>query len=191
MVHSGDYDAYEVVSPQVISIVESLLAKHSTANVVVTGHSLGAALATFAAVDIKAQISIASSKIIFYTFGSPRTGNQAFTDYVFSLYPNGGYQRVTHFDDGVPVAPAIVFGYNHAGDEVWYSSSDFNNLTYKVCRNKAGQSESRECLNSLGFPIGKAAHLNYVGHNMTGNCAKPLTTGEQFAPTTTSLFLKQ
>jgi hypothetical protein len=150
---------------------------------------LGAALATFAAVAIKTQISIASRKIIFYTFGSPRVGNQAFTDYVFSLYPHGGYQRVTHYDDAAVVVPAMAIGFSHAGDEVWYSSSDFNNLAYTVCRNKAGQPESQQCLNSMGDANGSAAHLNYVGHEMTGRCAEPLT-GEKLAPTTASLFLE-
>jgi hypothetical protein len=151
---------------------------------------LGGALATFAAVDIITKISIASSKIIFYTFGSPRIGNQVFTDYLFSLYPNGGYQRVTHYNDAAPNSPDIVFGFIHAGDEVWYSSSDFNNLTYKVCRYYVGQSESQECLNSLSIASGVAAHLNYVGHEMTGICAKPLGV-EKLAPSTASLFLEE
>ena len=102
MVHEGFYDAYQAVSPKVISTVNTLLGQHTSASIVITGHSLGAALATIAAIDIKKQVSISASKITFYSFGSPRTGNQAFTDYIFGLYPNGAYQRVTHYNDVVP-----------------------------------------------------------------------------------------
>ena len=74
-VHRGFCDAFDAVSPLVLSSVSALLSAHPTASIVITGHSLGAALATFAAIDIKTKLNIASSKITFYTFGSPRTGN--------------------------------------------------------------------------------------------------------------------
>jgi phospholipase A1 len=52
----------------------------------ITGHSLGAALATFAAVDIKENLNPKRAMHV-YNFGSPRTGNQAFTDLVMGMYP--------------------------------------------------------------------------------------------------------
>jgi len=52
------------------------------ASLLITGHSLGGALATFASVDIMEQIEF-YNPISMYTFGSPRTGNQAWSDYVF------------------------------------------------------------------------------------------------------------
>ena len=42
----------------------------------VAGHSLGGALATLAALDIKRKLP--GLKLRVYTFGSPRTGNHAF-----------------------------------------------------------------------------------------------------------------
>lgn len=44
-----------------------------------TGHSLGAAEATFAALDIKRTIGRVD---IFYNYGTPRIGNDKFADYV-------------------------------------------------------------------------------------------------------------
>ena len=64
----------------------------------VTGHSLGAALATFCAVDIMRTIK-PKTTVYLYTFGSPRVGNQKFADYVFTLFPDGKYSRITHYDD--------------------------------------------------------------------------------------------
>lgn len=51
--HRGFYTSFLDVEPQLIDAVKPLLAKYPTASLLVTGHSLGAALATFAAVDIK------------------------------------------------------------------------------------------------------------------------------------------
>ena len=59
-----------------------LLEANEMASLLITGHSLGGALATFASVDIMEQIEFYNT-ISMYTFGSPRTGNQAWSDYVF------------------------------------------------------------------------------------------------------------
>lgn len=56
LVHNGFYTTYNMVSWEVIWNVETLLQKYPTASILVTGHSLGAALATHAAVDIKRSI---------------------------------------------------------------------------------------------------------------------------------------
>ena len=70
-VHDGFYDAWRDVAASVTSEVTKLLNTSST--IVVTGHSLGAALASFAAVELRN--SFTDSDITFYTFGSPRVGN--------------------------------------------------------------------------------------------------------------------
>ncbi len=106
-VHHGFYAAYLNMEGQMLSAIQNLRTKHASAGIDVTGHSLGAAFATFAAVAIKRNYGFSS--FTFYTFGSPRVGNQAFSDYVFSQFPNGLYQRVTHYNDVVPhVAPHFL-----------------------------------------------------------------------------------
>ncbi len=52
-VHGGFYDAYYSLSSQVIAAVNTYLNEHPDATIIVTGHSLGAAMSTFAALDIK------------------------------------------------------------------------------------------------------------------------------------------
>ena len=151
--------------------MKSLLSSNPNAKIVITGHSLGAALATFAAVQIKEEINPPASQLVFYSFGSPRTGNEAFTDYVFKLYPNGGYQRVTHYNDVVPHLPPTEFDFNHVGDEVWYNVDSDTDLTYKVCLNSPGRQEDLTCSNSI-LATGIDAHLNYMGRPIVGICSK-------------------
>lgn len=133
----------------------------------ITGHSLGGALATFAALDIKRKIN-PSNTIRFITFGSPRTGNQVFTDYVMTIFPDGAYQRVTHYTDIVVQAPPRQMGFNHAGNEVWYYNS--NDSNYKICENNAGSSENLLCADSYIFTTGIDAHLHYLGHPISAMC---------------------
>jgi hypothetical protein len=139
--------------------IRDILGRHPTAAIDVTGHSLGAALATFAAIDIKKNFNF--NKFTFYTFGSPRTGNTIFSDYVFSIFPDGTYTRVTHYDDMVVHLPPQFLEFTHTGNEVWYMKPD-KDLTHKTCYNSVGAEESELCANQM-FATGIQAHLTYLG----------------------------
>lgn len=166
-VHSGFYTAYNAVANRIINALQPLLSAHPSAKLMITGHSLGGALATFAALDIKKRIN-PSNQLNFYTFGSPRTGNQAFTDYVMQQFPNGLYKRVTHYTDVVVQVPPRQMGFNHAGNEIWYYNSD--GLQYSVCENNPGSAESKSCADSYLFTTGIDAHLHYLGKAISGMC---------------------
>lgn len=108
--------------------------QHPSALIVVTGHSLGAALATFAAVDLITLFELPAEKFVFYNFGSPRTGNQAWTDLIFSLFPTGSY-RITHSNDPVPQQPAMILGFSHFANEIWYNVDSNTDKSFKECEN--------------------------------------------------------
>lgn len=57
---------------------KSLRLKYKTAEVLVTGHSLGGAIATFAALEIRHS---GYNVDHFYTFGCPRVGSSRFAKY--------------------------------------------------------------------------------------------------------------
>jgi hypothetical protein len=154
---------------------------YPTASLLITGHSLGAALATFAAVDIKEQLS-PSQKIYFYTFGSPRTGNQAFSDHIMSLYPSGSeYYRVVHAQDIVPHLPMTQFGFNHAGNEVWYPNAG-TQLEHQICLNKKASPENLNCADTVPISnYSNACHMIYVGIDFNlGWCGGASTTPTAF-----------
>ena len=118
--HAGFYNVYDSLSSQTLTAVRSLLSAHPSSSLVVTGHSLGAAVATFAALDLK--LAHPKTPLLFYAFGSPRPGNQQFSDFVNTLLPQ--YNRVVHINDVVPHLPLTAMGFNHGGQEIWYNTEN-------------------------------------------------------------------
>ena len=71
-VHEGFYDAYQTVGGYVRKQVQTLTSLYRGCSIYVTGFSLGGALATMAALDLKEAFGKVDE---FYTFGQPRVGN--------------------------------------------------------------------------------------------------------------------
>lgn len=66
-----------------------------------------------------------------YTFGAPRTGNQALADYVQKPKENvGGNYRVTHYNDPVPRLPPAMMGFAHYTPEFYISAK--NNASVSI-----------------------------------------------------------
>ena len=74
----------------------------------ITGHSLGAAIATIVAAVLGDKASM------LITFGSPRVGT---ADFVKSI--NVNHYRVQNNDDDVPLVPSRMTGYRHHGENVY------------------------------------------------------------------------
>jgi len=102
-IHKGFNDAYTKFRTDVRKAL-------STSTVVISGHSLGAAVATLAAQDFAAN----GKKVILYTFGSPRVGNIDFAK-------NFGveYYRIANTCDIVPTVPFSVMPDFRNPDEPW------------------------------------------------------------------------
>jgi pimeloyl-ACP methyl ester carboxylesterase len=88
-------------------------------NVYVTGHSLGAAMATIAASRIQDRVTA------LITFGSPRVGDTAF---VKSLVVD--HYRVQNNCDDVTKVPFRVMGFDHHGTHKYMNfNGEFRDLT--------------------------------------------------------------
>ena len=136
LVHEGFYKGYAEVSATVKAQVQLIFNKYSTAAIYVTGHSLGGALASLAALDLKATFGKLSE---FYSYGEPRLGNAAFATYFASQMP---VHRVIHYADIVPhVPPYGLNNYTQGGAQYWYAE---NMQTYKTCT-----AEDSTCADSL------------------------------------------
>ena len=134
---------------------KALVKENPSAKTTVTGHSLGAAMATFAVDDL---IDIFGNIDFFYTYGSPRVGNSLFVSYLNQKL-NGKFRaRITHYKDPVPHLPLDLMGFAHVDNEVYYVE---DSSSYIVC--KKGQ-EDPNCANQheiISFEV--SDHDNYIG----------------------------
>ena len=78
-----------------------------------TGHSLGGAMTAICAGRCKLS-HIATTPQAVYTYGAPRVGNKRYVNYV-----RLEYYRWVNNNDIVPRVPPRLFGYRHAGEEIY------------------------------------------------------------------------
>jgi predicted lipase len=102
-VHSGFFSSYNntILRLAITSAVHKARQSYGDINVIVTGHSMGGAMASFCALDL--AINLGSNSVQLMTFGQPRVGNAAFASYFAKYVPNT--IRVTHGHDIVPHLP--------------------------------------------------------------------------------------
>ncbi|EAS02832.1 lipase family protein (macronuclear) [Tetrahymena thermophila SB210] len=153
LVHDGFQLTLKEISDNINTCVQGLANKYQDAQVFVTGHSLGGALATLSVLEIAKIVD--PSKIVFMNFGSPRVGNQQFVEYFDSVITNG--IRVVNFKDIVPHLPLKIMDFKHVNTEVWMLSNGAVN-DYKVCPTE----EDPQCSDSVKLP-NAADHTNYFG----------------------------
>jgi len=106
-VHKGFINAYKSVQEE----IEKNVAKLDGIPLYITGHSLGAALATVATQFLEGHPVFRDQIAACYTYGSPRVGNDQFDrDFKSAIY------RVVNTTDVVTVVPLLAMGYIHIGD---------------------------------------------------------------------------
>lgn len=108
-VHRGFLTAYEAsgVSETIGFFITPLIK-----NIVVTGHSYGAALAVLCAADLQSRFPELRYKVI--VFGCPRVGNHAFCSAYNRRLPRT--LRVENGNDAVTKVPFPELGYRHVGN---------------------------------------------------------------------------
>ncbi|MEM9192284.1 MAG: hypothetical protein AAGF12_24130 [Myxococcota bacterium] len=120
--HRGFMNAFREVEDMVMAKVETL---HPTTQIFITGHSLGAAVATLLGSRIMAQMDADDDLTRYmirgiYTFGSPRVGNRGFSAKYHTMAANIGVQlfRVRNASDIVTRIPTdipLFADYEHVG----------------------------------------------------------------------------
>eukprot|EP01029_Cantina_marsupialis_P019103 TRINITY_DN44432_c0_g1_i2.p1 TRINITY_DN44432_c0_g1~~TRINITY_DN44432_c0_g1_i2.p1 ORF type:complete len:298 (-),score=53.44 TRINITY_DN44432_c0_g1_i2:567-1460(-) len=155
-VHTGFYAAYSALRVTLLDSI-SQIRNRSPVNIkgfFVVGHSLGGALATLHAFELR---SLNYENVKTITFGSPRVGNQRFAEEFAEAMKGLGHFRVTHHRDLVPKVPPKPMGFQHVEGEVFYAHEDSE--TFQLCNDYF--SEDSNCQESLHcWSIGD--HLNYV-----------------------------
>ena len=146
-VHRGFATLYSPIAQQVIEAARKL---DPSRPIYITGHSLGASLATLAAMDLAMQLPELREQLRLYTYAGPRVGNVEFAEAHSRLVPNN--YRIVNMADSVPTAPPTTVGklvFAHAG-QAWgfvdYSGDLFLGHFVSVYR-KAVDAEQEQPLN--------------------------------------------
>lgn len=111
IVHRGFLNAFEIVKNE----LERVLHTMSVNSILLTGHSLGGALATVAAAEWQGSFPING----VYTYGQPAVGKQKFPSFIRENY-NQKFFRFVNDDDVVPRVPPT---YKHVGRLFHFNSN--------------------------------------------------------------------
>lgn len=115
-VHAGFLELYQSLAAQVQAAATTF---NPSLPCYITGHSLGGAIATLAALDLAITLPKLKHRIQLYTYASPRVGTPEFATQHSHLLPNS--YRVVNLGDTIPLTPPFeVYGnrYSHIG-QMW------------------------------------------------------------------------
>ncbi|GMJ02038.1 hypothetical protein like AT5G18640 [Hibiscus trionum] len=165
MVHHGFYTAYHntTIRHGILHAVKEAKEFYGELDIMVTGHSMGGAMASFCALDL--AVNHEANNVQVMTFGQPRVGNAVFASYYAKLVPNT--IRVTNDRDIVPHLPPYYTyfpqkTYHHFPREVWLYNLGLGSLVYTVEKVCDRSGEDPTCSRSVtGNSI--ADHLSYYG----------------------------
>lgn len=153
-VHAGYAAAYDALRAKVEDAVKAEMdACGGEKRLVVTGHSLGGALATLCAARLARAYGPEGARVDAVTFGQPRVGDSEFVRYLDVELANAlSYARVVHGADlfarvptsgyWLPSANEGRFGveYAHAGSMLWTNASK-GSMNHVYAAKGAGEPE--------------------------------------------------
>ncbi|KAJ7240164.1 alpha/beta-hydrolase [Mycena haematopus] len=163
-VHAGFLDAYNDVADIVLSAVKAQVKRFPSYSVVVTGHSLGGALAALGGVSVKIALPKVALKL--YTFGQPRTGDAKWAAFAESTIGAGNIFRGVHTYDGVPTIIPRFLGYEHHSTEYWQFEDPGLFTSDPTTVQQCSGEEDPSCSDSIPSTGINAAHIFYFGQVM-------------------------
>lgn len=118
-VHGGFAHAVDEAWPQISTVLAELTARDGPLSVHVTGHSLGAALATLAALRLQTTPMVDVVQVV--TFGSPRVFDEA-AAHAYEKQLGARTYRVVNNQDIVTEVPLTNMGYVHVGRLLYFDT---------------------------------------------------------------------
>lgn len=143
--------ADSIINPLAVDAVQQI---NPTKPCYVSGHSLGAALATVLAMDIALAVPELQSQLQVYVYATPRVGDPEFASSYARILPNSF--RITNLADSIPMLPPTKLRaeFVHVGEE-WAFLSQAGDIlpnhivdTYRRAVNAEAESNQ-----SRDFPI--------------------------------------
>lgn len=144
-IHSGFADIYKGLAEQTRQVARQL---NPNLPCYISGHSLGAALAVLAAIDLAMNVPQLKDKIQLYTYAGPRVGNPDFAQMHSRLVPNS--YRIVNLADSIPLSPPTVFRHDvfvHVG-QAWSFVTNYGDVlpnhavdTYRAAIDKEAETQ--------------------------------------------------
>lgn len=154
-IHSGFANIYKDLAQQTREIANQL---NPSVLCYVSGHSLGSALATLAAVDLALKVPKLKEQIRLYTYAGPRVGNSNFAQMHSQIVPNS--YRIFNLADSIPLSPPTIFRqdvYSHVG-QAWSFLTQYGDVlpnhavdTYRAAINKEVETNKARTYPSSGL----------------------------------------
>lgn len=118
---------YEKIRPTIWAIWNAKL-KHKTSQLVISGHSFGAMLATMCSYDFAKSFSKKKEgpELFVYLTGSPRCGDEKFREEYHNVVPKTHVWNIQNTNDIITRTPNILFDiskYCHVGQFVYFSQT--------------------------------------------------------------------
>jgi alpha-beta hydrolase superfamily lysophospholipase len=155
------YNFWKEVRVPVEMEVRRVQTQYPSFRTVAVGHSLGGAIASYAAAELRAS-GIATDLV---TFGAPRVGNEAYVQTLMAQAPKYGRNyRFVHKGDPIPSIPWASMGYRHPGPEYVISSDTQQGVTPADIEVRATDDEDGDSTPGLfenGFQDSWKAHTWY------------------------------
>lgn len=115
-VHKGFLVLDKAMMAKVDSALLEVLEKKKDAKIIITGHSLGGAVATvYVAHMVQRWKKTYLGRIKLVTFGSPRVGNMPFKLHIDLMCGPDNIYRVIYGSDPITFVPLKAMGYHHVG----------------------------------------------------------------------------
>lgn len=174
--HKGFHNFIKTNGEQIVKEVVKWKEMHSDYRIVVTGHSLGAALAIVTGVELR----LLGHETLVVTLAGPKVGNENFKNFVDDLFDTDevqehieeehsfdtlctGFIRMVHRHDIIPLLPPSSL-YKHSGYEYFLSKAGAPQTPKTVERRGTDyieESEDLEYLAMLPTGFSRADHTEY------------------------------
>jgi hypothetical protein len=174
-------DIYKA-SKEAFNYISTLILAHRSYDFAFTGHSLGGAISSLTALNVK--IALKAANVSLFTYGEPRYHNYELSQ-AFQKYLSNGY-RIVHNSDIVPHMPLCGTHFSdscnksnntfyHRPQEIWYNnpSMQMTDDGFKLCSSSDGEdpacsdsiSESNFLLN-FATDRGIEMHMTYYNQKL-------------------------